>query len=104
MDLVEPAVKLTEKPRNPGSSREARLVAMAVPSPDPRRCPLCQRVNGCASAEGKAGCWCETVEIPAEVLERVPEAEKGRVCVCRACAGERPAMRKLAVAGSSNER
>ncbi|HEY3495512.1 MAG TPA: cysteine-rich CWC family protein [Polyangiaceae bacterium] len=66
--------------------------------PDPGRCPLCQGANSCAAAEGKSSCWCETVEIPAEVLDRVPEAAKRRACVCKACAGDRPAARKLSIA------
>ena len=49
-------------------------------------CPLCGQGNECAMAKGSAGCWCERLSIPAEVLERVPEPAKRKVCVCLRCA------------------
>jgi predicted SprT family Zn-dependent metalloprotease len=36
-------------------------------------------------AAGKSECWCETVTISHEALERVPEEAKGKLCVCRKC-------------------
>lgn len=53
---------------------------------DPSICPLCLRANECGMVKGSAECWCETVTIPAAVLERVPEPLKRTVCVCRRCA------------------
>jgi hypothetical protein len=56
--------------------------------PDPSRCPLCGGPNACAMEAGSeaAACWCMQVDIPVEVLERIPEAAQGRACVCTACA------------------
>jgi len=49
------------------------------------RCPLCGGPNDCGGAAGKSECWCEKVTISREVLEKVPEEAKGKVCVCAKC-------------------
>ena len=54
---------------------------------DPKRCPVCGGPNDCGMAAGKSECWCAGVKISAEALERVPEGARGRVCLCRGCAG-----------------
>lgn len=56
--------------------------------PDPSRCPLCGSPNGCAMAAGNgaAACWCMELEIPRDVLARIPETARDRACVCAACA------------------
>lgn len=51
-------------------------------------CPICGGPNGCAaSACGsfEVDCWCAAVRIDEAVLARVPEALRGRACVCRRC-------------------
>lgn len=56
---------------------------------DAPTCPLCGQPNQCAAvAAGRfdVPCWCQNVSIPAHVLARVPEAERGRACICAACA------------------
>ena len=53
---------------------------------DTTRCALCGGPNDCGVALGQAECWCFCTPIPAELLARVPEAERDRVCVCRRCA------------------
>lgn len=53
------------------------------------RCPLCGAPNACAMASGAcdaSGCWCRGAAIPRAVLDRIPGAARGRVCICRACA------------------
>jgi hypothetical protein len=58
-------------------------------------CPLCGGENACAMAApaGGAGeCWCSAARIPPETLARIPEAERGRRCVCARCAGASPAV------------
>jgi hypothetical protein len=58
-------------------------------------CPLCGGENACAMAapEGGAGeCWCLAARIPPGTLAQIPEAERGRRCVCARCAGEPPAV------------
>ncbi|MDZ7858232.1 cysteine-rich CWC family protein [Sphaerotilus sp.] len=52
-------------------------------------CPLCGGPNGCAPALSgtfDSPCWCTTVEMPAKVLARLPAAQRGQACICRACA------------------
>jgi hypothetical protein len=54
----------------------------------PERCPLCGRPNHCQLCTRdayKGPCWCMGVEIPAELLARVPAEARNRACVCRDC-------------------
>ncbi|MEJ0035834.1 MAG: cysteine-rich CWC family protein [Gammaproteobacteria bacterium] len=60
-----------------------------MPVPDPHRCPLCGEANLCAVASGVGNCWCFSLEIPDEVLERIPEEARQRACVCQPCASGR---------------
>jgi len=60
----------------------------APKSCDPAVCPLCGGVNECrlcSPAAQKGPCWCASVEIPAELLARVPENIRNRACICRSC-------------------
>ena len=52
------------------------------------RCPLCGSPNDCAIARGEQTCWCFDEVFPPNLLERVPETDQGRVCVCRNCVAE----------------
>ncbi|HEX5220409.1 MAG TPA: cysteine-rich CWC family protein [Verrucomicrobiae bacterium] len=55
---------------------------------DPARCPLCGGLNDCrlcTSAAYKGPCWCESVNIPPELLAHVPEEARQRACLCRNC-------------------
>jgi prepilin-type N-terminal cleavage/methylation domain-containing protein/prepilin-type processing-associated H-X9-DG protein len=55
---------------------------------DAGRCPLCGHPNHCqmlhAPAE-KGGCWCARVEVPHELLARVPVELRNRACICQDC-------------------
>ncbi|GAB4398544.1 MAG: hypothetical protein OHK0048_10370 [Rhodoferax sp.] len=59
-----------------------------------QRCPLCGGPNDCAMALGQAGtdagksCWCVQAHFSAELLARVPEAARGRACICPRCAAQ----------------
>jgi hypothetical protein len=33
----------------------------------------------------QAPCWCTQAQFSAELLERIPEAARGKVCLCAAC-------------------
>jgi len=53
------------------------------------QCPLCGGPNGCMPAQTgcfESSCWCRDVRFDASVLARVPQAQRGLACVCRACA------------------
>ena len=56
---------------------------------NPSLCPLCGGANGCQLCAPAAGngqpCWCLAVEMPAELLARVPVNARNRACICRAC-------------------
>jgi hypothetical protein len=53
---------------------------------DPSLCPLCGRPNECAALRGESECWCKTVVVPQDVMDRVPMEARGVACVCRECA------------------
>ena len=55
---------------------------------NPAKCPLCGGANRCQLATTvayKGPCWCMDVEMPAELLARVPENFRHRACICRDC-------------------
>ncbi len=62
---------------------------------DPARCPLCGGPNGCAMEAQRATgqpqppCWCTRATFSAELIGRLPEAARGKACVCARCAGTR---------------
>ena len=61
---------------------------------DRSRCPLCGRPIECGAARGESDCWCQSVTIPQEVLDRVPAEARGVACVCRRCAGVETSARE----------
>jgi hypothetical protein len=73
------------------SGRRLRYLPNVAPDPDPTRCPLCGGPNRCALAAPREPgreappCWCRAERFPAELLARVPEAQRRRACICRAC-------------------
>lgn len=57
-------------------------------------CPLCGEDNSCGqrfvnanNATPVKACWCMdiTIAFPASLLNTVPEADKGKTCICKAC-------------------
>lgn len=48
------------------------------------KCYFCGQPNGCELGE-KTTCWCEQVHIPNTLLEKIPENERGKSCICRKC-------------------
>jgi len=64
------------------------------PLPNPL-CPLCGQPNQCAPAAAgdfAVECWCTSVVISPQALDRVPEAWRGKACLCPRCAsGDFPA-------------
>lgn len=59
---------------------------------NPQHCPLCGQPNQCAmEAERATGirqpaCWCIQASFAPSLLARIPEAARGKACVCAACA------------------
>ncbi|MBA2965658.1 hypothetical protein GON04_14265 [Ramlibacter sp. MAH-25] len=62
------------------------------PAPDAGRCPLCAGRNGCAmelqrlTGQVQPPCWCTGASFPPDLLDRIPAADRGRACICAACA------------------
>ncbi len=58
---------------------------------DATRCPLCDGPNFCAMAQGAVDepCWCSQIEFAPRVLAALPAHERGRRCICPACAVQR---------------
>lgn len=57
---------------------------------DPCRCPLCGGHNHCAMEQAQADgaqtpCWCTREQFSAQLLQQVPDALRGKSCICRAC-------------------
>ncbi|MSP98474.1 MAG: hypothetical protein EXR29_14905 [Betaproteobacteria bacterium] len=59
----------------------------------PNLCPLCGGDNRCAmelspSRSPNIGeCWCKSADFGNALLARVPEAARGKACICARCAG-----------------
>jgi hypothetical protein len=59
---------------------------------DPTRCPICGEPNVCAMEKANATgikaerCWCMDAVFTPEVMDQVPEAAKGKACICAKCA------------------
>lgn len=67
---------------------------------DPNQCPLCGQANQCAMELEKASgvkqppCWCSQTGFDAALLSRIPEAARGKACICPACAQATPGLGK----------
>ena len=66
---------------------------MTSETPLPLSCPLCGRPNQCAMELPQGDlpaqpCWCTTMAFTQELLKRIPEALRGKACVCRDCASQ----------------
>jgi hypothetical protein len=57
------------------------------PSLDTARCPLCGGPNHCALAADPTAteCWCDSLTIPRELLDQIPEGAVRKICVCKEC-------------------
>jgi prepilin-type N-terminal cleavage/methylation domain-containing protein/prepilin-type processing-associated H-X9-DG protein len=78
---------------------------------NPNQCPLCGGANECqlcSPAAYKGQCWCARVEIPGELLARVPENFRNRACICLNCVEkfrrERLAIQNLSAAFKQDDK
>jgi len=59
-------------------------------SPVASLCPLCQESNACANLscrDDSEACWCHNskLQFPKGLLEKLPEADRGKACICQKC-------------------
>ncbi len=47
-------------------------------------CPFCHANNECM-AHSDEPCWCTKITIPQELLDLVPDTQKGTSCICLSC-------------------
>lgn len=58
---------------------------------DAARCPLCGGDNRCAMEIGRATgqdpgtCWCVNATFDSNLLDRLPDAARGKACICSDC-------------------
>lgn len=57
----------------------------------PNRCPLCGENNFCgnlSSSNKDQACWCmdSAITFPDSLLNQVPDVDKNKSCICKACA------------------
>ncbi|MCK4725871.1 MAG: cysteine-rich CWC family protein [Anaerolineales bacterium] len=54
---------------------------------DTSRCPLCGGPNRCALAADPSAseCWCDSENIPRELLAQIPGNAVRRACICQKC-------------------
>jgi GNAT superfamily N-acetyltransferase len=67
--------------------RQPQRPALPLPA---HTCPLCDQPNGCAAARSgnfDTPCWCSDTTFSPALRARVPQAQRGQACICRACAG-----------------
>jgi hypothetical protein len=64
------------------------VTGLEAAQPAQDTCPLCGGPNGCGLAAGDTTCWCFTASIQPAVLERIPDADRNRSCICATCAGQ----------------
>ncbi|MBA6234473.1 MULTISPECIES: cysteine-rich CWC family protein [unclassified Colwellia] len=48
-------------------------------------CPLCNNQNLCGVSNTTKPCWCTLEKVPSALIQGVPDAEKGKSCICQAC-------------------
>ena len=67
---------------------------------DPAICPLCGSANMCAMEVAKATgkplehCWCVDAVFTPELLKALPEAAKGKACICAECSSKFKTLEK----------
>lgn len=47
-----------------------------------KTCPLCGNDNNCSSSKE---CWCHSIIVPKELLDKVPNEKKDKSCICKTC-------------------
>jgi hypothetical protein len=60
-------------------------------------CPLCGEPNHCgikAVKEDQTNCWCFFEKFPQELLQQLPDGQRGKSCICKSCLDAFQASRK----------
>ncbi|AHJ12827.1 MULTISPECIES: cysteine-rich CWC family protein [Sulfurospirillum] len=54
---------------------------------DEKICPLCGERNACQVGTSNQ-CWCHTIKVPQDLLDKIPQEKKGKACICYLCIKE----------------
>jgi hypothetical protein len=52
---------------------------------NPKKCPFCQEENLCEAHIPNNSCWCNTIKVPLELREFIPEEKRMKACICKNC-------------------
>lgn len=74
--------------------RDTMTMLLNPMPPNLQVCPLCGQGNQCAmEVERETGgkqppCWCTEASFSAELLARIPDAQRHQACICARCAAQ----------------
>lgn len=52
---------------------------------NPKICPFCKNENLCEAHIPNNNCWCNTIKVPIELRDFIPEHLKMKACICKNC-------------------
>lgn len=52
---------------------------------NPKICPFCKEENQCEAHIPNNNCWCNTIKVPVEMRELIPESFRMKACICKRC-------------------
>ena len=48
-------------------------------------CPFCKQENLCEAHIPNNNCWCNTISVPKDLRELIPDELKMKACICQNC-------------------
>lgn len=52
---------------------------------DTKKCPFCGKENLCEAHIPNNNCWCNTIKVPIELREFIPDEKRMKACICKEC-------------------
>ncbi|ADG93636.1 conserved hypothetical protein [Arcobacter nitrofigilis DSM 7299] len=52
---------------------------------NPKLCPFCGNENLCEAHIPNNSCWCNTIKVPMELRELIPQENRMKACICKKC-------------------
>ncbi len=50
-----------------------------------KACPFCAKDNLCEAHIENNNCWCNSIKVPMELRELLPEEKRMKSCICKEC-------------------